>query len=79
MTPPPRLPPRPVEPADYNSLKDPHIWLAIGTGLAMLVFFILLIVLNEPSPLKNPATWLAVSFGVGMLVSFILAIVLKKP
>jgi hypothetical protein len=45
----------------------------------MLVFFILLIVLNEPSPLKNPATWLAVSFGVGMLVSFILAIVLKKP
>jgi len=36
------------EPVPYNSLNDPHMWLAIGVLVAIVVFFVLMILLNEP-------------------------------
>jgi uncharacterized protein YjgD (DUF1641 family) len=40
-------PQRDGKPGVYRSMRDPKMWLAIGVLVAIVVFLVLLIVLNE--------------------------------
>lgn len=44
----PATPPEQGQQPVHDSLRDPGMWLAVGVFAAMILFFILLIVLNEP-------------------------------